>query len=345
MLDPVMAQVSIILPTYNRARFLPQAFDSIVGQTLDDWELIIVDDGSTDETASIVREFQVKEARSVRYVQQTNQGPAAARNAGLDLARAPLIAFFDSDDCWLPHHLQDCARALDGVPEVDWVFAPYRLVRFSDRHIAIENSFFPKGAPRSFLSLQRRGVGPLWMIDDPGAVRNVINDNQFAGLPPSVVRAKVFQSVRLPMFRAGEDAVFAIETLARGFRAGYLNDVHYLYYLHDDHVSNIDDKAPVAKRAAYQAELVNALSALDSSGLLTGADRTALRARLFRETFWTLGYGLYWLAGMHREAIGTFEAALRRSPFNLASWKTYFVCRARTAAMAFSSSPLKKPPA
>src|SRR6516225_5774559 len=99
--------VSIVLPTYNRARFLPQALESIRAQTWTDWELIIVDDGSCDDTAAVVRRLAAETDRPVRYVWQENGGPAAARNAGLDLARGTYVAFFDSDDYWLPHHLED----------------------------------------------------------------------------------------------------------------------------------------------------------------------------------------------------------------------------------------------
>src|SRR5438105_13937181 len=90
--------VSIILPTYNRAKFLPQALASIRAQQFTDWELIVVDDGSTDDTAAVVRGLATDITQPVRYVRQENQGPYAARNTGLDHAAGELVAFFDSDD-------------------------------------------------------------------------------------------------------------------------------------------------------------------------------------------------------------------------------------------------------
>src|SRR4051812_44009612 len=88
--------VSVILPTYNRAKFLPQAVASIRGQAFTDWELIIVDDGSTDDTREAVRALTVGVPQPVQYVYQDNQGPYAARNTGLDVTRGRYIAFFDS---------------------------------------------------------------------------------------------------------------------------------------------------------------------------------------------------------------------------------------------------------
>src|SRR4051794_19288059 len=120
--------VSVILPTYNRAKFLPQAFASIKSQTFTDWELIVVDDGSTDDTRSVVEEQTRGWAQPVRYHRQENRGAYGARNAGLDLTRGESVAFFDSDDVWLPHHLADCAAALADNPDVDWVYGASRIV-------------------------------------------------------------------------------------------------------------------------------------------------------------------------------------------------------------------------
>src|SRR5262245_53377862 len=104
-----MPAVSIILPTFNRARFLPEACAAIRGQRWADWELIVVDDGSTDDTERVVREQTAGWQQPVKYVRQKNQGAYGARNTGLDHARGKYIAFYDSDDLWLPHHLADCA--------------------------------------------------------------------------------------------------------------------------------------------------------------------------------------------------------------------------------------------
>src|SRR6478735_3196191 len=116
-----MATVSIILPTFNRARFLPNAIRSIREQQFGDWELIIVDDGSTDATPAIIPQLIADIVQPVRYICQDNQGAYAARNTGLDQAYSKYVAFFDSDDLWLPHHLSECVSALDSNSELGWV--------------------------------------------------------------------------------------------------------------------------------------------------------------------------------------------------------------------------------
>lgn len=100
-----MPKVSIIIPTYNRADLLPRAIASILAQTFRNFELIIVDDGSTDDTPEVVNKFQEKDNR-VKYIRQENSGGAARpKNTGIKNAAGEYIAVLDSDDEWLPEKL------------------------------------------------------------------------------------------------------------------------------------------------------------------------------------------------------------------------------------------------
>jgi teichuronic acid biosynthesis glycosyltransferase TuaG len=96
--------VSVIMPAYNAGRHLAESVRSVQAQTYAAWELIIVDDGSTDDTAEVARSLAAADAR-VRYVRRPNGGQGAARNTGLGEARGRLIAFLDADDLWLPGKL------------------------------------------------------------------------------------------------------------------------------------------------------------------------------------------------------------------------------------------------
>lgn len=100
---------SIILPTYNRAHFLPKAIESVLAQTFEDWELVIVDDGSTDNTKEVVLAYQ--DLRIV-YIYQDNQERSAARNNGMSKAKGDFICFLDSDDYYLPEKLMNYRNAL-----------------------------------------------------------------------------------------------------------------------------------------------------------------------------------------------------------------------------------------
>ena len=95
-------KVSVVIATYNRANFLPATITSVLKQRFQDYELIVVDNGSTDGTRNLLEAYQSR----VSYVYQENRGPSAARNLGVRHARAPWIAFQDSDDLSKPDHLE-----------------------------------------------------------------------------------------------------------------------------------------------------------------------------------------------------------------------------------------------
>ena len=122
--------MTIVTAAYNAERFLSATIDSVRAQTFGDFEYIIIDDGSRDGTADVVRRHMDEEPR-VRLVQQSNRGLAATRNAGIRAARGELIAFLDHDDFWRPEKLALQIAALDANPKAD-VASCYSAVIGSD---------------------------------------------------------------------------------------------------------------------------------------------------------------------------------------------------------------------
>ncbi len=112
--------VTVIMPVYDRERFVHEAITSVLAQTFDDFELIVVDDGSTDGTAAVVA--AVDDPR-LRYMVQPHRGVAAAMNTGLRAARGGYVARLDSDDVWLPDLLATQVAVLEARPEIDVVYA------------------------------------------------------------------------------------------------------------------------------------------------------------------------------------------------------------------------------
>lgn len=97
-----MPRVSVIIPTYNRREYVQEAIDSALAQTFTDYEIIVIDDGSTDGTSEAL---QARYGNRIHYEWQENQGESVARNRGIELARGEYIAFLDSDDLWHPEKL------------------------------------------------------------------------------------------------------------------------------------------------------------------------------------------------------------------------------------------------
>ncbi|HJR59552.1 MAG TPA: glycosyltransferase family A protein [Vicinamibacterales bacterium] len=108
--DPL---VTTIIPTYNRGPLVCEAIESVLGQTYRHVEIVVVDDGSTDDTEARLRKF----GGSVRVIVQNNAGPSAARNRGIEAARGTIVAFLDSDDLWQPTKLERQVRLLQSVGE------------------------------------------------------------------------------------------------------------------------------------------------------------------------------------------------------------------------------------
>jgi len=109
--------ISVIVPAYNAAAYIFEALQSIRKQTLQPEEVIVVDDGSTDDTGAIASTFP-----GVHYLKQSNLGTAAALNAGIENSSGTLLAFLDADDLWMPERLECQTRVLEQQPEIEMVF-------------------------------------------------------------------------------------------------------------------------------------------------------------------------------------------------------------------------------
>ncbi|MGS0999218.1 glycosyltransferase family 2 protein [Rhodanobacter sp. UC4451_H18] len=122
-----MALVSVVIPTFNRAYCLARTLDSVLAQTHAELEILLVDDGSTDETAELVRQRYGDEPR-LHYITQPNAGVAAARNHGLRLARGEFVALLDSDDFWQPWKIELQLRCMQQFPELGMVWTDMEAI-------------------------------------------------------------------------------------------------------------------------------------------------------------------------------------------------------------------------
>ena len=119
--------VSVIMPAYNYGRYIGEAIGSVLSQTYDNLEIVVVDDGSTDNTCEVVGGFIGKLKRKVRYYYQKNKGPGAARNFAIKEARGEYLAFLDADDLWLPDKLKLQMEMFAGNPDIGFIHTNYKL--------------------------------------------------------------------------------------------------------------------------------------------------------------------------------------------------------------------------
>jgi len=131
------AAVSVVLPVHNRSDVLKRAIQSVMDQTLKDWELIVVDDGSTDDSVAVVRSFADERIRVIELGE--NRGGNVARNAGVRAATAPLIAFLDSDDTYLPEKLETVVAEFDKHTDVDLLVDSFVKIQPSGARVTRRN--------------------------------------------------------------------------------------------------------------------------------------------------------------------------------------------------------------
>lgn len=124
-----MAQVSVIIPLYNKEKYIQKTIASVLNQSFKDYELILVDDGSTDASLAIAKQFKDKR---IRIFQQENKGVSVARNKGVELAESPLIAFLDADDIWLENHLKTIVSMAKSNKNASF-FATGYIIKYNKR--------------------------------------------------------------------------------------------------------------------------------------------------------------------------------------------------------------------
>ena len=172
-----MPQVSIITPVYNAARWLPETLASVRAQTFTDWEQILVDDGSTDDSVRFIEAAACEDARFRLLRTAQNQGPCVARSLAIATARGRFIAFLDADDLWLPEKL---SRSLSWMQEHghEFIYHDYRCISHDGKHVGA----LVKGPEElNMRSLHtRRGTGCLTVVLD----RQKIIDFRFPNIAP-----------------------------------------------------------------------------------------------------------------------------------------------------------------
>ena len=119
-----MPEVSVVIPTYNSAQYLAEAVDSVLAQTFKDIEVLVIDDGSNDETEAVMSRY----GAPVRYIRQNNSGVAAARNHGIQKSRGRYVAFLDADDTWLAEKLEKQMSALASATETEFCYSAFTVV-------------------------------------------------------------------------------------------------------------------------------------------------------------------------------------------------------------------------
>jgi glycosyltransferase involved in cell wall biosynthesis len=212
-------KVSVIIPTYNRRDYLTEAIQSILSQTLANVEIIVVDDGSDDNTGEWLR---TRFGNAVRYFYQDNRGRAAARNWGIKLARARYLLFLDSDDLLLPDALANQSSLLDAHPDLDVVYS---------------DGYYCDAAGRN---LERISLGRP-TVDRENPMETMLLTNVIVAIHSAMVRRTALERLGYPYFdeslHGGEDADMWLRLAANKARFAYVALLTCKYRLHETNTS------------------------------------------------------------------------------------------------------------
>ena len=229
-----LPRVSVLVPAYNAQSYLADALDSALSQSYRSFEVIVVDDGSTDATGAIARSYAYRSNGRVRLVRQANAGLPAARNAAIAVARGEFFALLDSDDVWMPNHLAHAVAALDADPTVGLVHA--NIERMDAHGCGL-------GVPPRFWNLK------------PDAYAAIALRHEHVSCPTAVFRRACVDDV------GGFDTRFTglgcedrdlWLRIAERWRLRYLDVVSARYRIHDRNMSGNRERMARARRALVE---------------------------------------------------------------------------------------------
>jgi glycosyltransferase involved in cell wall biosynthesis len=235
----VNPRFSVVIPAYNAAATLARALDSVVAQSVPAFEIVVVDDGSTDTTAAAAEAYAAAHPASpIRVIRQTNAGVAAARNAGATAASGDWLAFLDADDWYTPERLQYHADWIAVDPALDLVTGDYEY-RDSDGKL-LGTSMAQHDAGRRLLA---RGQARV-MLDAPDDLRAFVADHFGDTHTLSVPRARFLQLGGYPRgFKVCEDVHLLVRLVAASRKLGVVCANHGVYLIHSGSATR---KNPVA---------------------------------------------------------------------------------------------------
>ncbi len=219
-----MPTVTTVIPTYNRAAMLVEALESALGQTRPPDEIIVVDDGSTDNTAEVADRYGSK----IRYIRQKNAGPSAARNHGIREATGDFVAFLDSDDLWAKDRLEKQFAALSTHPDLDFIFG-------------LESKFDKKG---DFQKCEIKSPEVLLQLNEincviPSAFELLLRENV---VPTSTVLFRRSRTREIgyidESISQAEDYDFWLRFALAGCRFGFINAVLCHRRIHEGNLVN-----------------------------------------------------------------------------------------------------------
>jgi glycosyltransferase involved in cell wall biosynthesis len=290
-----MPRVTAIVPAYNASAYLKAALDSVLRQTYSDWEVVLVDDGSTDNTRAVAEAAAPAFGGRLNYIYQTNRGLSAARNTAIRAAQGEFLALLDSDDVWRPRRLELGVAMMDKDPGLGLVHG--KVARINPAGEFIE---YPPSPPREYL--------------DGKIARLIYTRRAHVLCPTTLFRKACVDAVGLfdEQMRATEDRDLWFR-IAELYRVGYIDEVIADYRISPNSMSKDDKRMLTAQTQFIEKHL--------RRGACTKMAAREAWGGIYRER----GDALF-NAGNLRQALRYYSRSVWQFPFNLSN--NYMLVRA-----------------
>lgn len=229
--------VSIVMPAYNSEKYITEAINSVIAQTYEDWELIVLDDGSEDDTLQIINKCALKDPRIKAYSNKMNMGVAKTRNKGIDLAVGEWIAFLDSDDMWHPAKLE-------------------KQLKFANEKSA---GFIFTGS--SYINKKGEPFKKVFEVPPKSTYKGLRKQNVIS-CSSVLIKKKHFKEIKMERDDLHEDYIAWLKILKTGIIAYGINEPLLIYRIYKGSKSSNKRKSAIATYRVYRHIGINPISSV-----------------------------------------------------------------------------------
>lgn len=300
--------VSIIVPVFNREKLIMRLIDTVQTQTFLDWELILIDDSSTDKTKQIIVAEIEKDPRLKLVDNKYSKGPSGARNTGLDYSRGKYIAYQDSDDEWMPYHLATMVHYLEKYSDsIDLMSANPLRKNEAD------------GSVFNYDELDLDALGAKQIEDGYLIDRNKLFDIQLRGRAITtqcmIGKAELMKSTRWrEELKAAVDIMHNLELAAKDIGVCHIQDYHAIYWAHDDNLTDVSGVHDAIRMERVHNSFARYWELVLEDIKLNAKQLKYVQENLAKCYAWHLAYHTYEPQKKYKEAFQCYIKAIKLAP-------------------------------
>ncbi|MDO6566324.1 glycosyltransferase family 2 protein [Alteromonas sp. 1_MG-2023] len=323
------ALVSIIVPIFNREHYVEQLISTVKRQTYPYWELLLIDDGSTDKTVALLQKHLELDSRIKCFSNSHIKGASGARNTGLELANGKYVAYQDSDDEWIEDHLKIMVYYLEKYPEkINLMSAnPLRKYResgevFNYDQIELEKYSFEK-VEDAFVFSQEKAFDYQ--------LRGRIITTQCI-----VAQREIIKNIRWDeSLKAATDNLYNLRLSAQQLKIGHIQNYHAIYWAHDDNITNCGGNHDAPRMERVQSNFIKYWRIILKDFSLTVEQKRYVKKNLSETLAWHYAYAALEPQEKYVESISVYWSAFLIWPSNIGAFNSALKCTYKACLSKF----------